>query len=265
MKKIVVAAVAVFLGIVNGGAQERDSLVVVKTTSGKVTKTTTVAVRTGRDNAKMLEDGRVHLDFDIPFYKKLKKKPCEVEVGTFYVGSNFTNAARPYDFSPQNSMEFAFFMLDSNTKGRSTFSLGPGFAWRNFAITGDRLLYKADDGTIPFGSYPVGASPKVSKLRVFSISFPMLYTCNFGNGFGITLGPVVNLNANSSIVNKYRTNDEKQKDKYKNVHCNAVTVDAMAQLNLKYFSIYAKYSPMSLMDKKYWPEFQTWTIGISPF
>lgn len=265
MKKIFVAAVVMLLGIVNCGARFRDTLVIVKTTSGKDTTMTTVAVRPGKDTSRVFGDGRVHLDFDIPFYKKLKKKPCEVDLGTFYIGSNFTNAAQPYDFSPQNSMEFAFFMLDSNTKGRRTFSFGPGFSWRNFAITGDRLLYKADDGTIPFGSYPAGASPKLSKLRVFSFSFPMLYTYNFGHGFGITLGPVANLNASSSIVNKYRVNDEKQKDKYKNVHCNIVTVDAMVQLNLKHFSLYAKYSPMSLMDRKYWPDFQTWTIGISPF
>ena len=44
-----------------------------------------------------------------------------------------------------------------------------------------------------------------------------------------------------------------------------LTVDAMFQINLKYFSIYAKYSPMNVMDKKYWPEFTTWTFGIAPF
>ena len=79
------------------------------------------------------------------------------------------------------------------------------------------------------------------------------------------MGPVLNLNASRSIVNKYTVNGERQKDKYKNAHCNLVTVDAMFQINLKFVSVYVKYSPMSVMDKKYWPEFQTWTIGISPF
>ena len=88
---------------------------------------------------------------------------------------------------------------------------------------------------------------------------------DFGGGFGFTLGPVVNLNAGSSIVNKFSLDGNKLKDKYKRVHCNLITVDAMFQLNLKYFSIYAKYSPMNLMDKKYWPEFTTWSIGIAPF
>ena len=75
----------------------------------------------------------------------------------------------------------------------------------------------------------------------------------------------MNFNAASSIVNKFSVDGEKDKDKIKNVHCNLLTVDAMFQINLKYFSIYAKYSPMNVMDKKYWPEFTTWTFGIAPF
>ena len=122
----------------------------------------------------------------------------------------------------------------------------------------------AENGQIPVAPFQGGAL-KVSKLRVFSLNTPLLYSFDFGGGFGFTLGPVVNLNAGSSIVNKYSRNEDKDKDKYKCVHCNIITVDAMFQLNLKYFSIYAKYSPMNLMDKKYWPEFNTWSIGIAPF
>ena len=122
----------------------------------------------------------------------------------------------------------------------------------------------AEDGRISVAPFQGGAL-KVSKLRVFSINAPLLYSYDFGGGFGFTLGPVVNLNTGSSIVNKYEQGGDKQKDKYKRVHCNLITVDAMFQLNLKYFSIYAKYSPMNLMDKKYWPEFTTWSIGIAPF
>ena len=122
----------------------------------------------------------------------------------------------------------------------------------------------SDNGAITIGPFPEGTSPKISRLTVFSFNMPLLYSCNWG-GFGFTVGPVVNLNASSSIVNKYSINGDGQKDKFKHVHCNLVTVDALFQLNLKYFSIYAKYSPMNLMDKKYWPEFTTWTFGIAPF
>ena len=261
MKKIFTAFFAFALGALACSAQNLDTLIVVKTTGVSDTTQTTVLARV--DTLGPVSDGRVHLDFDIPFYKKIKRYAHDL-VGSFYVGSNITDSKAPFDFSPQNSMEFAFYMLDSKTFGRNTFSWGPGFTWRNFALTGSNLMWKDDtDGSIGIGGYLDGATPKVSKLRVFSINIPMLYSCDISNGLGFTVGPVVSFNAGSSIVNKYIMNGEKMKDKYKNVHCNIVTVDAMVQLHLKHFSLYAKYSPMNLMDKNYWPEFQTWTVGIT--
>ncbi len=263
MKQIFTALFAIVFGTLSASAQNLDTLLVVKTTGANDTTRTEVEVLARVDTLGTFDDGRVHLDFDIPFYRKIKMYNHDL-VGSFYVGSNITDSKAPFDFSPQNSMEFAFYLLDSKTMGRSTFSWGPGFTWRNYALTGSSLMMKDDtDGSIDMGKYRDGATPKVSKLRVFSINIPLLYSCDVYHGFGFTVGPVVSLNAGSSIVNKYMMNGEKMKDKYKNVHCNTVTVDAMVQLHLKYFSIYAKYSPMSVMDKNYWPEFQTWTVGIA--
>ena len=255
---------ALMLGALAAGAQNLDTLVVVKTTGVKDTTQTTILAKV--DTLGPFDNGRVHLDFDIPFYKKINRHDRNDLVGAFYVGTNITDSKAPYDFNPQNSMEFAVYMLNSKTFGRSTFSYGPGFTWRNFALTGENMMFKdVHDGSIGVREYPEETVPKVSKLRVFSINFPILYSCNVANGFGFTFGPVVSFNAGSSIVDKYTIKGDKLKDKYKSVHCNIVTVDAMVQLNLKYFSIYAKYSPMNLMDKKYWPEFNTWSIGIAPF
>ena len=103
----------------------------------------------------------------------------------------------------------------------------------------------------------------MSKLRVFSVTFPLILSVNAYRGVGFSVGPVVNLNASSSIVNKYRLNDEKQKNKYKRAHCNLATVDVMFQLNIRDVGFYAKYSPMNIMDTGYWPEFKHWAIGLT--
>ena len=87
----------------------------------------------------------------------------------------------------------------------------------------------AENGQIPVAPFQGGAL-KVSKLRVFSLNVPILYSFSFGGGFGFTLGPVVNLNTGSSIVNKFSLDGDKMKDKYKRVHCNIITVDAMFQI-----------------------------------
>lgn len=263
MKKIIIAAIiAATFTAVDVFAQERADT--VKNKAAEVTSQTDtilIQIPSGSSDRK-----HVHLDFDIPFYHKIKKTGTRTVVGAMGVGAIFSNSTAPLDFSPQNSLEFYYYALDSHTytRGHSTFSFGPGITFRNLGLTGGDAMSMTENGKISVAPFQGGAL-KVSKLRVFSINVPMLYSCDFGGGFGFTLGPVINLNTGSSIVNKYSLDGDKMKDKNKHVHCNIITVDAMFQLNLKYFSIYAKYSPMNLMDKKYWPEFSTWSIGIAPF
>ena len=255
MKKIIIAAIiAATFTSVGVFAQERADT--VKNKAADVTsQTDTILIQlpSGSSDRK-----HIHLDFDIPFYHKIKKTGTSAVVGAMGVGAIFSNSAAPLDFSPQNSLEFYYYALDSHTytHGHNTFSFGPGISFRNLGLTGGNAMSMAENGQIPVAPFQGGAL-KVSKLRVFSLNVPILYSFSFG--------PVVNLNTGSSIVNKYSLDGDKMKDKYKRVHCNIITVDAMFQLNLKYFSIYAKYSPMNLMDKKYWPEFNTWSIGIAPF
>lgn len=257
MKKIILAFVVLAAAGVIAAAQEKKDTILMKSD-------TVVIVKTSQTMSMSPEKGQVHLDFDIPFYHKIKNYGSSALVGAVGVGTIFSNSKAPLDFNPQNSLEFYFYTLDSQTHGHSTFSFGSGITFRNLGLTGGNAMSLAEDGRISVAPFQGGAL-KVSKLRVFSINAPLLYSYDFGGGFGFTLGPVVNLNTGSSIVNKYEQGGDKQKDKYKRVHCNLITVDAMFQLNLKYFSIYAKYSPMNLMDKKYWPEFTTWSIGIAPF
>ena len=66
-----------------------------------------------------------------------------------------------------------------------------------------------------------------------------------------------------SVLWSISTNDEKQKNKYKRAHCNLATVDVMFQLNFRDVGVYAKYSPMNIMDTDYWPEFKHWAIGLT--
>ena len=258
MKKIIIAIAVLVAGGSIMSAQEKKDTALEKTD-------TVVVYRASQTMSMTPEDGQVHLDFDIPFYHKIKNFGSEAVVGAAGVGAIFTDSKAPLDFSPQNSLEFYLYALDSHTHGHGTFSYGPGITFRNLGLTGGDAMSMAEDGQIAVAPFEDRGALKVSKLKVFSLNAPLLYSIDFGGGFGFTLGPVVNVNVGSSIVNKYSVDGDKQKDKFKRVHCNIVTVDAMFQLNLKYFSIYAKYSPMNLMDKKYWPEFSTWSIGIAPF
>lgn len=208
-------------------------------------------------------------DFSVPFYRKLKKEPVDWDRMLYPGDYGFALISTDSDilnFKSQRSYEI-FWNLSTcdfrSNSGRHLFSYGVGLCWKNFSMT-KGMMYKDDEGVIHHNvGWPEHSDPKVSKLRVFSVTFPIMYSCNIASGFGFTLGPVVNLNAYSSIVNKYRLNDEKQKDKFKRAHSNLATVDVMFQLNFRDVGVYARYSPMNIMDTDYWPEFKHWSIGLT--
>lgn len=263
MKKILLAAAAVLVGTVSIDAQN-----IVDSVDVDCCKVQT--------NVKVVEDenltvkGGHFLDFDIPFYGKIKKRSRTydrnwVELPNFGFALLKTNGSAPYDFSVQNSYElFAVLETDSYRLSRmSTLSWGVGVDWKNFAMSGRSAMIKDDSGKILIMPYPEKSDPKMSKLRIASVMLPLYYSCAFGRGWGFTLGPVLNFNAYSSIVNKYSIDGEKQKDKYKKVHCNTFTVDLVYQLNIRDITLFVKYCPMPLMDKNYWPDWQYGSAGIA--
>lgn len=63
---------------------------------------------------------------------------------------------------------------------RSDISLGLGFDWRNYKCTMSERRLVVNDGNYPeWTPYPEGSRPKYSRLKVFSLQFPLLYTCRY--------------------------------------------------------------------------------------
>lgn len=208
------------------------------------------------------------LDFDIPFYNKVRKtrKPSfwldRPNLGVAFLKAR---SSEPYNFSSHNSYEiFVNAEIDSwRLTRRSCLALGVGVDWKNFVMTGRNSIVKVETGEIALTPYPENSIPRSSKLRLASVAMPLTYSFAFGQGFGVTFGPVLNVNAYSSVVNKYTLDGEKQKDKYKQGHCNTFTVGLMFQLNIKDITLFAKYCPYPLMDKSCWPDWQYSSMGIA--
>lgn len=259
MRKTIIAILAFVVGGITLSAQE--TIESIKAERDRVVAQAD-SLREVISKMEERQKGKVHLDFDTPFYRKVRR-PRAADVGSIGAGMLVSESSDALGFSPQNSLEFWGFLPISHTKGRHTLTYGPGIGFKNFGITGNKAMKMTDEGDITIGRFKDGAIPRISRLTIFSLNMPIFYSLGFGRGYGITLGPVVNLNASSSIVNKYTFDGDKKKDKYKYVHCNLVTVDVMAQLNLRDVSIYGRYSPMNVMDKKYWPEFSTWSVGVA--
>ena len=145
------------------------------------------------------------------------------------------------------------------------FKTGFGLDWRNYRMTDQKRFVEKSDGQIAVIPYPEGSEPNFSRIKVLSLTVPFTY------GFypswkglfrGFEIGPVLNFNVYSSIKTRYSVNGENQKDFTKGLHKNPVTVDFMLKLKMKYFGLYAKYSPCNVLDTSYGPKFKSVSFGI---
>lgn len=145
------------------------------------------------------------------------------------------------------------------------FYTGFGLDWHNYRMTDQNRFVEQPDGQIVTTPYPQGSNPDFSRIKVLSLTVPFTYGFfPFKQGLfrGFEIGPVLNFNVYSSIKTRYSIDGEKQKDITKGLHRNPVTVDLMVKLQMKYFNIYAKYSPCNVLDTAYGPKFRSVSFGV---
>ena len=203
-------------------------------------------------------------DFSVPFYGRLngtgeKERITPGNYGIAFISAN-TDAIV---FDNRHSMEiFLNPIVGTYRRGPHLFSYGIGISAKDL-VTIEEMMTKTEDGKFVANDWPEYSKNRTSRLEVASIAFPVTYSYDISNGVGFTVGPVLNLNVYSSLTNKYKLDGEKQKVKYSKVHCNPMTVDLMLQINIQDFGFYVRYSPMNLMNTKYWPGFQQWSAGLT--
>ena len=168
---------------------------------------------------------------------------------TAHLGVGFTaptKADSRLDFSTFKSWEFFANIIQwdhaMDRRWRDIFSFGLGIDWRNYRITDDMLFTKGVDGNVTVDRYPLEFEPKFSRIKVFSLTATLRYEHDFGDGFAIGFGPVVNFNTYASIKTRYKFLGEKQKRIEKNIRQRPITIDWMLNMRIADFPFYVKYS-----------------------
>lgn len=208
-------------------------------------------------------------DFTIGFgWPKLARKNTDhqstyVLAVHFCIG--FVNAPgmpKAGDLNIGNSAELWFFFENEWRPWRNNhvFSFGIGLDWRNYRMEDNYCFRKDAEGMNVLERLPEGASPNFSRVKVFSLNFPIRYQYQ-GRRFGFSLGPVLNFNTYSSIKTKYKLDGHKYKEKYKNAHPTPVTVDFMGTVSTPIIDFYVKYSPFNVLKSDYGLKFKTLSIG----
>lgn len=196
---------------------------------------------------------------------KPQKYPSSETTMNFFVGFNAApGMPQAADLHPFSSWEFWWLIADCGIypwNSHHKFTIGFGLDWRNYRIKGDTRFTKSDDGSVGLGTYPEGASPQFSRLKVFSLTVPVRYHF-VSKFFGFSLGPVVNFNTHSSLKTRWKADGMKIKDTSNNAHVKPVTVDLMATLDTPVCNFYFKYSPCDLIKNGYGLQFKTLSFGV---
>ena len=222
----------------------------------------------------VVREGNSGLDFTIPFVDHRKKSESRRSKNSFEIGGwgiGFVGAVGGPDnlnINRGSSAEIFFDRLLGYRvrpwRGKTSFSTGVGIRWRNYRMTGGNRFVK-EDGKLSIASYESGSDIKFSRLKMFSLTLPVFYHQEFGRGFELTLGPVVNFNVHGSMKTKYKMNGETRSYSDSNIHQKKVTVDLTGNLSWREIGVYVKYSPMNQLDTEFGPEFKHLSVGMTFF
>lgn len=197
-------------------------------------------------------------------WKKSNKTTFDVVVGGLSIGKNFAmGQPEPMDITTGKSWELSWIYtlgLRISRNGNS-FTTGIGFNWRNYRMTGPYQFVKSD-GAIGLAQYPEGSQGRWSRLKVTTLSIPLLYTRKIWKGLRITAGGMVNFATHSSLKTKFIYEGREIETSQNGIYPRPVTVDLYGAVSVCGLGWYVRYSPMKVIRDGHGPQFSTLSTGI---
>jgi len=184
-----------------------------------------------------------------------------IYTGGFVIGWNNAsgidvNMGRSIDIGWLNVIGAKF-----KTRHGQRITAGVGIDWRNFKLHND-VRFLQDGDHLSIVPYPVGAEPKSSRVKVFSLTMPVLFRQRLFSTVDIFAGPVVNFNLHASYETSYTLDGEKVKDSSSKIHPVPVTVDILGGVKWKFIGAYVRYSPCHVLKESHATAFTPFTTGI---
>lgn len=179
-----------------------------------------------------------------------------------------TQMGKSFEIGIDNLLFYAHRFGPSN---RNVVQVGMGINWRNYRMTGENRFDLVDGITVITG-YPEDTEGKFSRIKVFSLTFPISYTYYspvkaLGNShLGFKLAAILNWNSHASMLTQYELADgTKVKENYDRIGQRKFSIDVMLGVQVApAIGLYFKYSPYDLFKSDTAsPKFRTISTGIT--
>jgi hypothetical protein len=213
----------------------------------------------------------------LPFITPKKKKSYKMEPHWAGFGWGFVNISNAdyqlnnidgVSLKSEDSREFYFNFSEriipiyQNTIGLTT---GMGFSWKNYHLKSDQFFSEVN-GVTRLLDAPDDIRYKYSRLRMVYFNVPLLLEWQPGTGkknFFMSAGVVGGVNTMASFKARYNEGLTRRYVKEKGLNAAPVTIDYMAQIGFKSWSVYGKYSPFSIFQSQKGPDIRSVSVGAT--
>lgn len=174
--------------------------------------------------------------------------------------------SKSFELGIDNIIAYRFYA----PRKRNFLSIGVGINWRNWRMTANTRFITLPDGTTEVGGYPAGVESRFSRVKMFSLGFPILWHQSFRakaigkTTFALKLGAILNWNSHASVLTLWDDpSGQSVKTSTNRIGQRKFSVDLMAAVRLApHLGVYAKYSPMKVFRNAEGPSFSPLSAGI---
>ena len=226
-----------------------------------------ITSRQGTQRIKALDNSIISLN---PERHESNRHWWDVVSGGLAVGL-VNPTAQPANFGLQwgKSFELSWLNILAVKYGYRSigFSLGIGIDWRNYRMSGGNIrMIPNGEGGVGLAPYPEGSLPKSSRIKVFSLGIPLLYSQRIAKRTYLQAGAIVNFNTHASLLTKYTSPEGNSISESTNsIHHRRVTVDYFGSFTWHGIGMYARYSPHNVLLGHGSPRINPLSVGIILF
>lgn len=143
-----------------------------------------------------------------------------------------------------------------------TFSFGAGIFAQKFALHGGQMFGR-DGKSLVMVDLPEGARDTHVRLFNFGFEMPFTVTQNIYDDFSFSAGVVMKFNTYTTASNKYTIDNRSYEQSFKGLQQRILTYDIYGGIGWDDFSLYFRYSPVSLFRRADGPQFDVISFGVN--
>lgn len=177
------------------------------------------------------------------------------------------------DIEMSKSFELAVPELIGINIGRrrsaSSLSVSMGFGWRNYRTTKGNAMIPDENNDIRISDMKSDGQLKFSRLKIFSLSFPIMYRWRtpiklMRKRMSVRAGGVLNWNCHASLKTAMINNEGNTINiSTNNPGHRKFSVDILGTIDLTPFmGVYCRYCPTPILRKEHGPQFRSFSTGL---